>query len=114
MGITVHTGTLPNGNVVSNVYVTFAPETIHCFTYGEGDGYTYYVNYNVYIKNPHTTSRPVRLGNFPLRFIVKDPSKEGPWITCYNKLKEFYPDSEDVHESKKPPTPEELYDLGLL
>lgn len=121
MGIIVRAGTLPNGNVVSNVYMTFTPETIHCFAYGgNGDGYTYYVNYNVYPQNPNTmavrnsTSTPLHLGNFPLEFIVPDPSKEGPWITCYNKLKELYPDSEDVYESKKPLTPEEMYDLGLL
>lgn len=112
MGILVHSGTLPDGNVVSNVYMSFTPETVHCFPYN-GEGYNYVVRYNVHINNPHYSFVPP-IGNFVLSIKVQDPSKEGPWTTCYKELKELYPDSDDVLESKTPPTPEEIYMLGLL
>jgi hypothetical protein len=115
MGILVHSGTLPDGNVVSNVYMSFTPETVHCFPYN-GEAYNYIVRYNVHRKNPHyeTGNLAPPFGNFVLTIKVQDPSKEGPWTTCYNALKELYPDSDDVLESKTPLTPEEIYSLGLL
>lgn len=119
MGILVYSGTLPNGNVVSNVYISFTPETVHCFPYS-GDAYSYVVKYNVHSQDSRNTlvtktGPPVPpLGSFLLNVRVQDPSKEGPWVTCYNALKEMYPDSDDVLETKTPPTPEELYALGIL
>lgn len=98
MGILVPQATLPDGNVVSNVYMSFFPETIHCFA-RMGNTYEYRAVYHVYEDVLNTESK----FHFELSAETEDPSDKPPFVFMYETLKNLYPGSTDHTEIRFPP-----------
>lgn len=82
--------TLPDGNVVSNVYMTFCPETIHCFT-RRGTTYEYMSRYQVF----KDVYQHPWFAQFELCAETSDPSTAPPFTFMYSELKKLYPGAID-------------------
>ena len=98
MGILVPQATLPDGNVVSNVYISFFPETIHCFS-RMGTVFEYRAMYHVY----KDVSDIEDTWKFELSVETEDPSDKPPFVFMYEALKKLYPGSTDHFENRFPP-----------
>ena len=88
MGIFVPNAVLPDGNVVSNVYMSFYPETIHCFARNQGK-WAYRALYHVL---PGKGIYPW-FATFDLVAETSDPSVAPPFTFMYNELAKLYPGS---------------------
>jgi len=87
--------TLPDGRVVSNVYMTFFPETIHCFAQ-RGTTWPYMVRYQVY----QDVYKYPWIGQYVLEAETSDPSTAPPFTFMYSELKKLYPGAIDHLEPK--------------
>jgi hypothetical protein len=88
MGIFVPEATLPDGNVVSNVYMSFYPETIHVFARSQ-QSWEYRALYHV------LTGKGVYpwFATFELAAETSDPSVAPPFTFMYENLAKLYPGS---------------------
>ena len=98
MGIFVPSATLPDGNVVSNVYMSFFPETIHCFAV-RGTTWEYRALYHV------MTGKKVYpwFATFELAAETSDPSVSPPYTFMYENLCKLYPGA--INDADPPSLP---------
>ena len=89
MGLLVKKATLPDGQLVRDVYMTFSPETIHCFAPRNGM-YEYRALYHV-----SKTRGSGSFATFELVGKTDDPSTAPPFTFMYQTLKKLYPKSTD-------------------
>lgn len=92
MGILVNEGTLPSGLPVSNVYMSFGNDVIYVYPKSGNDMYTVRGEYKVYRDETKFPGTDIRIQTSTE---VSDIST-GVFQILYQKLKEEYPDSQDV------------------
>lgn len=100
MGILVTEGTLPSGIQVSNVYMSFAEETVSVQSVPTANTFLVSVCYRVFADPSKSSGTNIRV---PMSIVISEQDIDASvYEKLYDKLKTNYPNSSDWHENSFP------------